>query len=127
MHSFQFYTLNKNCPVYKTAGIIGKKWSLLIILELYRGTSKIKRYKDIKSKIPEISPKLLSIRLKELEKNKMILKKIDSSSFPIKTMYSLTESGVEFIKIIKDIKKWSFKWKSQSIECRDLDCKKCRF
>lgn len=115
----------KDCTIYKTANFIGKRWTLLLLLELYRGSSLWKRYSQLKRGLPEITPKILSIRLKELEKENLIKKRIDTAEFPIKSEYSLTKSGKDFIKIIKDIKKWSLKWKIKNKQCETSDCKVC--
>jgi len=72
-----------------------------------------------------ITPKVLSLRLKELEKEGLINKRIDASSFPVKCEYSLTKSGLDFVGIIKDIKKWSLKWKFKNIVCEKADCREC--
>jgi len=117
--------MDKKCAIYQTTDFIGKRWTLLIILELYKGTSKYKRYSELKKSIPEITPKILSARLKELEKYGIIEKKIDASEFPVKCLYSLTEAGSDFLKIIKDLKKWTVKWKVNKKECEERDCKFC--
>ena len=117
--------MNSDCTIYRTANFIGKRWTLLILLELYKGESKLKRYSKIKKSIEGITPKILSARLKELEKEKLILKKIDASEFPVKCEYSLTESGRDFIRIIQDMKKWALKWKIKNIVCEKSDCREC--
>ncbi|MFH0874897.1 MAG: helix-turn-helix domain-containing protein [archaeon] len=119
--------MNKNCTIFKTASFIGKRWTLLILLELYKGQSKWKRYSDLKKKIEDITPKILSLRLRELEKEKMITKKIDATNFPIKCEYSLTKSGEEFINIIKQMKSWALKWNINHKNCNITDCKDCEF
>ena len=120
----------KDCTIYRTANFIGKKWTLLILLELYKGEKKVednwRRYSEIKAGLEKITPKVLSARLKELEKEKMIIKKIDASSFPIKSEYSLTNSGKEFIKIIQQMKKWGLKWKYKNKICENADCSECQ-
>ena len=123
--SFRRDTMNEECPVYKTMDYLSKKWTPLIILELYKGTSEKKRYSDIKKHMPGITPKVLSARLKELEKQEIITKEIDATSFPIKCEYALTESGKDFIRIIKDIKTWALRWKIDNEVCENLDCKDC--
>ena len=119
--------MNENCTVYKTVDYLAKKWSLLILLELYKGESDWKRYSEIKKKIPDISPKILSARLKELEKHGIISKKIDTTYFPVKSEYSLTKSGIDLIQIIKNIKKWALNWKVDNEICGGQDCKDCEF
>jgi DNA-binding HxlR family transcriptional regulator len=117
--------MDDNCTIYKTTNFIGKRWTLLILLELYRGESKTRRYSELKKGLPEITPKILSLRLKELEKEGLVSKRIDASSVPIKSEYSLTKSGEDFISIIKDIKKWALRWKVKNIVCEKANCEDC--
>ncbi len=117
--------MDEDCTVYKTMEYLSKKWSLIILLEIYRGKYNQKRYSEIKNKIPNISPKILSSRLKELEKEGIINKKIDTSTFPVKCEYSLTGSGEDIINIIKNIKNWSLKWKIKNQICEEKNCKDC--
>ncbi len=120
------YTMNENCTVYQTIDFISKKWTLLILLELFKGDNEKLRYYEIKDKITDITPKMLSSRLKELENQGLITKHIDATSFPVKCEYSLTPSGIDFIQIIKDIKKWALRWKIDHKVCEPLDCKNCK-
>ncbi len=117
--------METDCTIYKTANFIGKRWTLLILLELYKGDTKVKRYSEIKNSMKEITPKVLSLRLKELQKEGLIRKNIDARQFPVKCEYSLTKSGEDFIKIIQDIKKWALKWKMKNIVCQKANCKEC--
>jgi len=98
--------MDERCTIYRTIDFISKKWTLLILLELYKTRGK-KRYSELKSSLLNITPKILSTRLRELEKQGLITKYIDTNGFPIKCEYILTDSGKDFIRIIKDIKKWS--------------------
>lgn len=113
------------CAVYRATSIIGKRWTLLILLELYKRGSKAVRYTKLRKSLPAITPKILSARLKELEKEGLISKRIDAHSVPIKCEYSFTESGEEFIHVIKGIKKWVLQWKMNTNLCRNLDCRDC--
>lgn len=116
----------KDCTIYKTVDIIGKKWSLCILLELYKGEHKQKRFNELKARLQDVTPKTLSLRLKELEEQGFIRKTTDNSSVPIKCEYSLTESGEEFLNIIQNIKKWGLKWKFGNDECERSNCKLCQ-
>jgi len=118
--------MDKNCAVYNASNLIGKRWTLVILLELYKGESKWKRYSQIKNKLPQLTPKILSTRLKELERDGILIKRVDSSTIPIKSEYSLTKRGEEFIEIIRQIKQWSLKYKDCK-QCKSLDCKECDF
>ncbi|VVB60720.1 HxlR-like helix-turn-helix [uncultured archaeon] len=116
--------MNEMCTIYRTIDFISKKWALLILLELYKTPEK-KRYSELKQNLLNITPKILSTRLRELQKQGLINKNIDTNSFPIKCEYTLTDSGKDFIRIIKDIKKWSLLWKNKNKECGQQDCKQC--
>ena len=117
--------MDDDCTVYQTMEYLSKKWSLIILLEIYKGENEKKRYSEIKKNIPTISPKILSSRLKELEKERMLTKNIDTSSFPIKCEYSLTNSGKDLINIIKNIKNWALKWNIENQICKERNCKDC--
>jgi DNA-binding HxlR family transcriptional regulator len=117
--------MDENCTVYKTIDFISKKWSLLILLEIYKSREGKKRYSEIKNNLSDITPKVLSSRLKELEKEGLIIKHVDASSFPVKSTYELTKIGIDFISIIKDIKQWALRWKIDNKVCEQLDCKNC--
>ena len=113
--------MHTKCSVYRAMNFIGKRWSLLILLELYKGGGS-RRYSGLKKTLSDITGKMLSARLKELEKERLITKKVRTEP-EIISEYSLTESGKELVDIIKKIKKWSNKWKHG--RCDDKDCKDC--
>ncbi len=117
--------MDDNCTVFRTVDLVSKKWTMVILLELYRDGGGPKRYSEIKNEILRITPKVLSTRLKELVKHDLITKEIDVSSFPIKTEYELTEMGIDFIKVIKEIKEWALRWKVDNKVCAQLDCSEC--
>ncbi|MBD3203753.1 transcriptional regulator [Candidatus Woesearchaeota archaeon] len=117
--------MDENCTIYRMADFFGKKWTLLILLELYKGIKDYKRFNQIKRGIKGITPKMLSLRLSELENRGLVKKKINSDKVPVESRYYLTESGKDFIRIIKDIKAWVLKWQIDNELCKGLDCKDC--
>jgi len=117
--------MKQNCTVYKMAKIIGKKWALLVLLCLYNGQNDWKRFSQLKQEIGDITPRVLSQRLKELESEGFIANRVNSDSRPIKSEYKLTEAGQEFIAIIKQMKDWALKWKYEDKECEVSECKAC--
>lgn len=129
--SFYLHTMKecavyvKDCTVYKTMNIVGKRWTIHILLELYKGEKKEKRFNELKRKLGTITPKTLSERLTELEQEGLIEKNLDNSTNPPKSEYFLTESGMDFIKIIMGIKRWGLKWKFKNKECEKAVCKYC--
>lgn len=119
--------MDKRCTVYRTVSFVGKKWTLLILLELYKKKTKWKRYSQLKNSLMDITPKMLSDRLKELEKGNLIVKRVDAKHAPIKCEYSLTSSGREFIEVVKDLKKWGLKWNLGNPVCESSKCENCEF
>jgi DNA-binding HxlR family transcriptional regulator len=117
--------LQENCTLYKTINIISKKWSLLILLSIYKSKLYKKQYSAIKKDLNIITPKILSARLKELENEKIIKKQIDNTKIPINTYYSLTKSGIELVKIIQSMKKWGLNFKFNNKDCFNFNCKNC--
>ena len=117
--------MNKDCPIYDITDFIGKRWTLLILLELYKGNPKWKRYSHIKRKLMNITPKVLSMRLKELERHGMLKNKVSTKVFPIKSQYSLTPMGEDFVKIIKGMKRWGLKWNLSNEHCETVNCSAC--
>ena len=78
-----------DCPIRKTANIIDGKWTTLVIRELLSGK---KRYSELQKALVGISPKVLTTRLRMLEYEKMITRKV-YPTVPPKTEYGLTTLG----------------------------------
>ncbi len=117
--------MQEDCTVNLTVRYLARKWSLLILLELYKGNGHTRRFSELKSCLPGITQKVLSARLKELEKEGLIENRVDESAFPLRSEYTLTQIGLEIISIIKDMKQWALKWKITNIECGCQDCSQC--
>lgn len=116
-----------NCSVLKTTKFIGKKWTLLIFLELFKGKNKWKRFNELKRRLPGITPKMLSKRLNDMINSGLVLNKIDNSVVPNMSNYALTSCGKDLIKITKEYKNWALKWKTKNKLCKEQDCNKCKF
>ncbi|EPY14620.1 MULTISPECIES: winged helix-turn-helix transcriptional regulator [Paenibacillus] len=83
-------TPGQTCPIAKTLDIIGTKWTFLIIRDLLiEGTM---RFSDLLKAMDGISPKTLSLRLKELEQHDIVMRKV-YPEVPPRVEYSLTERG----------------------------------
>lgn len=87
----------------KALKIIGSKWTIFLLRELCEGT---KRFGEIEKNLPGISSKTLSVRLKELEKQGIVKKKI-YPMVPLKVEYSLTPKGSALKQIILAMHQWS--------------------
>lgn len=117
--------MKHDCAVYKAANILGKRWTLLILLSITKGDGGTKRYNQIKASLPNISPKILSTRLRELEKEGLIKKKIQAHTTPIRCDYSLTQMGKEFVAALDGFKRWASRWKEGGNICPYGGCKGC--
>lgn len=94
------------CPRLSNAmDLLGKRWTALIIYQLLNGS---KRFNEIESSMP-ISGRLLSERLKELEMEGLVTRKI-YSEVPVRVEYSLTDKGVALRPVIEGIESWSQQW-----------------
>ncbi|MGH7204210.1 MAG: winged helix-turn-helix transcriptional regulator [Candidatus Levyibacteriota bacterium] len=91
-----------NCAVTKTLKIIGSKWTMLLIHNIFDGK---KRFGELQRSLPGISPKTLSQRLQELEKEGIISKKV-FAEVPLHVEYTLTEKGQSLRGVFRSLKKW---------------------
>ena len=117
--------MDEACTVNMTVKYLTKKWTLLIILELYKGPQHTRRFSELKDSLGDITQKILSERLRELETEGIVTKRVDATSFPVKSEYTLTSSGLELVDVIRGIKMWALKWKIDNIPCGGQDCGKC--
>lgn len=97
---------NRECPIEKTMNVIGGKWTFIIIRELFYGT---KRFGELQRSLKGISPRTLSLRLKELEEEEIINRTI-YSEIPPHVEYSLTEKGQTLHPIFEAMKDWGNAW-----------------
>ncbi len=91
-----------DCPVACSLDIMGDKWTLLIIRDLYLGKTRFKDFVDSSEKIPT---NILSERLERLLTHRVIEKTPLSESSKRKS-YQLTERGEELVKIMKSVAYW---------------------
>ncbi|MCU0629551.1 MAG: helix-turn-helix transcriptional regulator [Methanoregulaceae archaeon] len=117
--------MQEGCTVNLTVKYLTKKWTLLVILELYKGKIHTRRFGELKDSLPGITSKVLSARLKELEDEGLVNRRVEAGCFPIKSEYTLTESGLEIVEIIKGMKRWALKWKIDNIACGNQACEQC--
>lgn len=97
----------KLCPKYAaTFELLGQRWIGMIIKVLFEGTC---RFKDINSEIPNISQKVLTDRLKELEENGIVYREVLDEK-PVKVLYSLTKKGRELEPVMEAVQGWAVKW-----------------
>lgn len=95
------------CPKYDAAAeLLGKRWTGLIIRTLLAGP---KRFGEIRSMVPDLSDRLLSERLKELEENQ-IVERVIHTGRPVVVIYQLTAKGRDMESVVEAIQAWAERW-----------------
>jgi DNA-binding HxlR family transcriptional regulator len=100
------------CPVEAAIDVIGGKWKPLILWALKEGTL---RFSEIEDELPEITQKMLTKQLRELEGDGMITRKV-YAQVPPKVEYSLTDSGRTVVPILESLCAWGEETFGDSIE-----------
>ncbi|MEI5909579.1 helix-turn-helix domain-containing protein [Bacillus spongiae] len=96
-----------NCPVDLTLHTIMGKWKALILWNLSDGT---KRYGQLQRLLPEVSHRMLTKQLRELESDGIILRKV-YPVVPPKVEYSLTDRGESIKPILQLMSEWGSTFK----------------
>lgn len=93
---------NQTCPIARTLDIIGDRWTLLIVRDLFMGKT---RFKEFLASSPGLPPNLLSDRLKKLEEHDLV-ERVVYSQHPLRAEYRLTEDGQTLSPVIEAIAHW---------------------
>jgi DNA-binding HxlR family transcriptional regulator len=94
-----------HCPVNLTAEVLGGKWKPLILFHLEGG---MRRFGELHRLIPAASKKMLTQKLRELERDEIIRRKI-YAQVPPRVEYSLTRHGESLKPILKLMSAWGRK------------------
>ena len=97
------------CPVELTLLLISKKWKVLIIRDLLDGT---KRFSELKKSINNISQKVLTSNLREMEENDLLTRKV-YPEVPPRVEYTLTDIGYSLKTLLDDMDKWGTWYRSE--------------
>jgi DNA-binding HxlR family transcriptional regulator len=93
----------EDCPVAAALGIIGERWTLLIIRDLLR--QQARRFQDLELSLEGISPNTLSVRLKRLEEAGIVERRF-YEEHPPRAEYVLTDKGRALGPIVLALKRW---------------------
>jgi DNA-binding HxlR family transcriptional regulator len=95
------------CPRYhRAAEIVGRRWSAAILRAMFAGAV---RFGEIRSSIPDLSNRMLSERLKELEAEGIVEREVTPST-PVRVEYRLTEKGRELGPVVGALAVWAERW-----------------
>lgn len=102
------------CPVAFTVDVIGGKWKSLILFHLMSGT---KRFNELRRLIPDITQRMLTLQLRELETDGVIHREI-YREVPPKVEYSLTELGNSLAPLVSAMREWGAVHERKILELR---------
>jgi DNA-binding HxlR family transcriptional regulator len=92
------------CSLYHRAvELVGKRWTGAILLVLMDGPL---RFSEIGQLVPDLSDRLLSERLKELEAEDIVERRVQGGS-PVRVEYALTDKGRALEPALRALKSWS--------------------
>ncbi len=100
------------CPIKASMGVFGRKWTTLILRDV--GFRKIDRFNHLIESIPGLTPRVLSMRLKELEKDG-IIQKIEDENSPTVVRWALTEKGMDALPILMRLIAFGSKWYAKEV------------
>ncbi|MDT7814350.1 MAG: hypothetical protein QOJ42_4266 [Acidobacteriaceae bacterium] len=97
---------------HQAVELIGGRWTGAIIQTLLQGKT---RYALIKAAIPDITDRMLSERLRSLESEELVTRRVVPQS-PIRVEYELTEKGRSLQSALQEISTWAERWISLESE-----------
>ena len=106
----------QSCCVFyhRAVELIGKRWTGAILAVLLDGPL---HFSEIRRLVPDISDRLLSERLKELEAEGMVERRVIDGS-PVRTEYSLTQKGQALEPAVRALQGWGRRWLAEPAPVR---------
>ena len=87
------------CPYVTTQKVLQGKWAIVVLYHLSTGT---KRFSELERLIPDVTRTVLTRQLRQLEKDKLIDRKV-FAEVPPHVEYSLSKLGTQFQKVLDEI------------------------
>jgi DNA-binding HxlR family transcriptional regulator len=98
------------CPLYHEAiELIGKRWTGAIIGVLVESGPQPLRFSELAHAVPELSDRLLSERMKELEARGIVERTVHAGP-PVRVQYRLTPMGRDLAPALSELKGWARRW-----------------
>jgi len=94
------------CPVCATAELVCGKWTMLILRDLVEGPS---RFCELERSLAGISPRTLSLRLRALEEEGVVVRET-FGEVPPRVEYSLTDKGRALVPLVEDMRRYGQEW-----------------
>jgi DNA-binding HxlR family transcriptional regulator len=102
----------QQCPIKASMGVFGRKWTMLLLRDI--GFRKIDRFNHLLESIPGLTPRVLSMRLRELERDG-IIRKMDDQTSPGIVRWTLTEKGEDALPILMRLIAFGSKWYAKDV------------
>ena len=96
------YDCNNGCPVEASLEVIGGKWKGAILYHLLIDTM---RFNELRRVMPDITQRMLTKQLRELEENKLVLREV-FAEVPPRVEYSMTEYGQTLSPVVEALHAW---------------------
>jgi DNA-binding HxlR family transcriptional regulator len=107
MHDEANEPLTAFCPYYHQAvEVIGRRWTGAILRALLAG---VDRFSDLRAAIPDLTDRMLSERLKELEREGIVARMVYNET-PVRITYRLTPKGEALSDVMNAIAAWAHDW-----------------
>ncbi|MFT6658862.1 MAG: DNA-binding HxlR family transcriptional regulator [Maritalea sp.] len=90
------------CPVVFAIGQLGGKWKLIVLHHLVDGPM---RFGELRRAIPEITQRMLTLTLRELEEDRIVNRKV-FEVVPPHVEYSMTDLGEQLAPVMDSLRDW---------------------
>jgi DNA-binding HxlR family transcriptional regulator len=100
-----------DCNLTYAVQLMGGRWKLLILMQLNSGTQ---RYGELKKKIANITERMLTLQLRELEADGLIARQV-FAEVPPRVEYTLTDIGRELVPICDALHTWGTRHRYQVV------------
>jgi len=101
---------DKRCPAELTLDIIGGRWKVLIVWQLFQGA---RRFSELSRALEGITQKMLTQQLRELEHDGIVHRQV-YAQVPPKVEYSLTPLGESLRSVVDAMCEWGMKQRDQT-------------
>jgi DNA-binding HxlR family transcriptional regulator len=99
----EFDIFDPRCPTRQVLDLIGDRWTVMIVLSLYDETM---RFSELRSRLSDISPKVLTNVLRKLERDGLVSRKV-YAEVPPRVEYSLTGLGRSLEAPLRAVRDWA--------------------
>jgi DNA-binding HxlR family transcriptional regulator len=99
--------MERVCPTIGVIEFLTRKWTIIVLRELSRKSPQ--RFNELSRNLRCIRPRTLSQQLRDLEKRKVIAKKVFQEK-PLRVEYSLTKKGKELVDSLRCLDAWANRW-----------------